>query len=457
MLSTAVILAAGKGTRMWPFTEVRNKCAIPVANVPNVLLLARALHEIGVSRLVVIVGYQEQSVRHALRQIEPRPAFVVQEPNSGTAGAALAGLRLCSDERHVLLIYGDVVSTADVLADFVVAWEQSGASAGVLYDEVHPAESGDWYAVHVHGDRCVRIVGHEAGATHRWCGAAILPTNICEVLEANPGRMLSVPVGGMPPLEPDLAESINDLGAEIIAVPAQGFVVDMDKPWHILEANTRMAGHLCSSITADVIDATATVDDSAEVAGRLVIGPRSRIGKRVQIEGNVIVGPDTVITNGAILRGSNLVGDKTSIQDYCLIGANSVVGSGCVVGHCAEMDGVLMDGAYLYHYCEISGVVGLSVDIGAATVCGTLRFDDGIAEHRIRGRHERPLSDANGTFFGDYCRTGVNVITMPGTKIGAYSCVGGGIVVYEDLPSRTLLLLKQDTVARPWGSERYGW
>jgi len=50
------------------------------------------------------------------------------------------------------------------------------------------------------------------------------------------------------------------------------------------------------------------------------------------------------------------------------------------------------------------------------------------------------LTDANATYFGDYSRTGVNVITMPGIKIGAYSCVGAGIVVYEDVPSRTLRL-----------------
>jgi acetyltransferase-like isoleucine patch superfamily enzyme len=116
-----------------------------------------------------------------------------------------------------------------------------------------------------------------------------------------------------------------------------------------------------------------------------------------------------------------------------------------------------MDGSYLWHYCEISGVVGCSVDIGAATVCGTLRFDDSPVEHRIGGRRERPAGGANGTYYGDHSRTGVNVITMPGTKIGAYSCVGAGIVVYEDVPSRTLRLLKQETVDRPWGPERYGW
>jgi bifunctional UDP-N-acetylglucosamine pyrophosphorylase/glucosamine-1-phosphate N-acetyltransferase len=121
------------------------------------------------------------------------------------------------------------------------------------------------------------------------------------------------------------------------------------------------------------------------------------------------------------------------------------------------MDGVMLDGSFLFHYCEIMGVVGQRVDIGAATVCGTLRFDDGDTIHTIRGRRERPDFGANGAYFGDFSRTGVNVITMPGVKIGAYSCVGAGIVVYEDIPSRKLVLLKQELVYRDWGPERYGW
>ncbi len=64
--STAIILAAGTGTRIWPFNEVRNKCAIPVANVPNVRRLADSLAEIGIRRIVVAIGPHQGSIRAAL-------------------------------------------------------------------------------------------------------------------------------------------------------------------------------------------------------------------------------------------------------------------------------------------------------------------------------------------------------------------------------------------------------
>ena len=126
-------------------------------------------------------------------------------------------------------------------------------------------------------------------------------------------------------------------------------------------------------------------------------------------------------------------------------------------GHGAEMSGVLFDKVYLYHYCEMSGVFGTASDIGAATVCGTLRFDDGDTPHKIHGRYEVPTYGANATYMGEYCRTGVNAIIMPGRKIGSYSVVGAGVVLNEDVPSQTMITVKQELVKKPWGPSRYGW
>lgn len=457
MLRSAVILAAGTGRRMWPFATVRNKCAMPVANTPNIRWQVETLRGIGVDRIAIATGHNSPSIRHALQGLDADPRYVTTSPEMGTAGAAREAWRVLDETGPTILLYGDVVMPPDTLRRFTEEWGETGADGAVLYDEVNPVEGGDWHSVVYSAGRLDRIVGHEAGARARWCGAAIVGASFARILESNPGRMLTVPVGGMPPMEPDLAQSLNEWPAEVAAIRADGFVVDMDKPWHVLEANARMAAWLTDRLEEDSLAPTARIEDGADVHGHIVLGEGACIGKRVVVDGNLIVGQNTTITNGAILQGGNVIGDASSVRDYCLVNARAVVGSNCVVGHGAEIDGVMFDGSYLYHYCEISGLVGASVDIGAATVCGTLRFDDGNAEHRVCGRREHPLVEANATYFGDHSRTGVNVITMPGVKIGVYSCVGAGIVVYEDVPDRTLCLLRQDVMTRPWGPERYGW
>jgi NDP-sugar pyrophosphorylase family protein len=459
-IETAVVLAAGSGERMWPYNEVRNKCALPVGGVPNVRLLVDALAEAGVRRAVVVVGPHAGSVRAALLGAPIAVAYVEQARPSGTADAALAGLRQVDDA--CLVLYGDIYVTAQSLAAVCDAWEGGQTAAAALVERLAaPRRSQDWIGAFIDVDMLRSVEGHSRDAEHRLCGVVACDQRLLPYLEANPGIMSAVPVGGMPPAEAELAESLQrfiDSGNPIAAVAAHGPVVDMDKPWHILEANHHRVAAVAAAITENRIHPTARVHDGAELRGHVALGPGSVIGNRVIVGGNLAVGAQTEVINGAILHGPAVIGDRCRVSDYCVVESHAAIGSRCIVGHGAEISGVQFDGSYLWHYCEIFGVVGQSVDIGAATVCGTLRFDDGTAQHRIRGRREFAEWGGNATFFGDFSRTGVNVITQPGVKIGAYACVGAGVVLYEDVPSRTLRLLKpQETIDRPWGPERYGW
>jgi bifunctional UDP-N-acetylglucosamine pyrophosphorylase/glucosamine-1-phosphate N-acetyltransferase len=455
-ISSVVILAAGQGRRLWPFAEVRQKAAIPICNTPNVRRLVDDLVAIGIQRIVVIVGYQAASVRAALFSASREITFVEQPAGGGTADAVLAGMRALGDDQS-LIVFGDVCTTRNTLQQIKAAGEAGDADGIVLVDKVPAQEGSNWYHAHVDDGKLKGVTAHDAWAETRLSGVFVLPKTMIPLLEANPGRMTSVPVGGMPPPEPDLAQTLHDWPGEIRAVQAEDFVNDMDKPWHIIEANTRMAEHLCGQLTENHLAEGASIHPGAEIEGFVQLGEGAEIGNRVVIKGNLIAGAGTKIVNGAILGGTNVIGARTEIKDYCYVNPRTIIGRDCIVGHGAEMDGVLFDRAYLWHYCEMSGLIGESVDIGAATVCGTLRFDDGPAEHNILGRREKPLVESCATYIGDHSRTGVNVITNPGAKIGCYTCIGGGVVVTGDVPSRTLRLLKQETMDRPWGPERYGW
>jgi bifunctional UDP-N-acetylglucosamine pyrophosphorylase/glucosamine-1-phosphate N-acetyltransferase len=175
------------------------------------------------------------------------------------------------------------------------------------------------------------------------------------------------------------------------------------------------------------------------------------------IQGDIWLADGAQIDNGAILGGPVIVGRDTIVRDYSYIGAYSTLGAKGIYGHGAEFGGVALDTVYCYHYCEIAGVVGEAVDFGAATVCGNLRFDDGRTMWRVKGRAEMPAHGANLAYFGDFCRTGVNAIIMPGRRIGVYSVVGAGVIAYDDVPDRQLVTVKQELVTRPWGPEKYGW
>ena len=464
-METAIVLAAGSGRKVWPYGEFRQKCTIPIANKPIVRRIVENLLEVGCKQIIVVVGHQAQQVRGAVADI-PNVAFVTQQTLDGTASAALTAVQHLEAQPY-LVIHGDIVTTSENLRNFVKAFLASDAEAAALVQRLDNEDASDWLCAGINTadgsngsvSTLTGIEGHPRGGSHRLCGVYAFQSRATAYLLRNPGIVTKVPVGGMPPPESEIAQSLQlmiDDGRTVLAVQTSDFFVDVDKPWHVLEANSRLVDYLAKRVTKDEIADGAKISDAAEINGHVVLGKNSVIGPRVVVNGTLIAGANNNITNGAILHGNIFVGDQCRISDYCDVGS-SVVGNRCIIGHGAEMSGVLFDKVYLYHYCEMSGVFGCATDIGAATVCGTLRFDDRDTPIQVEGRYEVPPYGANATYMGDYCRTGVNAMIMPGRRIGSYSVVGPGVILYDDVPSKTMVMAKQELITKPWGPERYGW
>ena len=464
-METAIVLAAGSGRKVWPYGEFRQKCTIPIANKPIVRRIVEDLLQVGCKQIIVVVGHHAQQVRGAVADI-PNIVFVTQQTLDGTASATLTAVEHLEAQPY-LVIHGDTVTTSENLRNFVKAFRASDVEAAALVQPLGTEDASNYLCAGVgttDGDNgslstLTGIEGHPRGGSHRLCGVYAFQSSATPYLLRNPGIVTRVPVGGMPPPESEIAQSLQlmvDDGRTVLAVQTSDFFVDVDKPWHVLEANRRLVEHLTKQVTEDQVADGAKISDAAEINGHVVLGKNTVIGPRVVVNGTLIAGANNNITNGAILHGNIFVGDQCRISDYCDVGS-SVIGNRCIIGHGAEMSGVLFDKVYLYHYCEMSGVFGCATDIGAATVCGTLRFDDRDTPIQVEGRYEVPPSGANATYMGDYCRTGVNAIIMPGRRIGSYSVVGPGVILYDDVPSKTMVMAKQELITKPWGPERYGW
>jgi bifunctional UDP-N-acetylglucosamine pyrophosphorylase/glucosamine-1-phosphate N-acetyltransferase len=443
---------------------VRNKVAFTICNVPVVRRLINDLVQLGISRVVVVVGQGEASVRAALRGAAAQISYVRQPEPEGTAAAAWLGASALDEAAlvdGVLMIHGDLATARVNLAALVDGFAAQQPLAAALIEPLGKENPRDWIVAHLDGDVLRGIEGHARGGQHRLCGAYVFRADALDCLRDNPGIVSRVPVGGMPSLEAEIAQSLQTLideGKEsVLAVETAGYHVDLDKPWQILEANHRVMNAMSAALSESVIPASARVHDGAEIGGRLVLGENAVIGNRVVVQGDLWLGAGARVENGAMVTGPAVVGAGTVLRDYCQIGGHSTLGPRGVYGHGAEYSGVALDTVYCYHYCEVWGVTGSAVDFGAATVCGNLRFDDGETTWRVKGRAEVPTHAANAAYLGDYCRTGVNAILMPGRRVGVYSCVGPGVVLYRDVPDRTMVLVKQELESRPWGPERYGW
>lgn len=131
----AVVPAAGEGTRLRPLTEDRPKGLVEVAGKPLLSHVFETLAELGVERIVPVVGYRGDDIRahygNSFDGIEL--AYARQERQLGLAHALLQAAPLVDGD--FLLMNGDNVFDAD-LSPIVERHRTTDADATTLVENV---------------------------------------------------------------------------------------------------------------------------------------------------------------------------------------------------------------------------------------------------------------------------------------------------------------------------------
>lgn len=452
----AIVIAAGKGSRLWPFSGIRSKAMLPVSNMPIAYWMQQALAAVGIGELTILVDRHECQ----FTQFFHRHGSVLNPviyPVAGADDIIEALLQYQKDNPvngPVLVIPGDCLIQEEDLRRLLNCPDDNA----VLLRKLNAEERSDRLCFNV--SQGVKLLAHprREGFDSEIIAYKLSADFFTAVLPYTAEVYQHVQVGMMPSqekyLESALVEWMKQVDVNLIFCAEPSF--NIDYPWNILEANYYFNRLRCQRLNHSQIAESAQVSPRAIVRGHIVVGQHSQIGDGVIFQGNAIVGDHCQITDGAIIGNDVVIGNGATIKEYCKLADGSTVGNHAIVGHCAELDGVIFDNTYLYHHCEIAGVLGRNVDIGAGTVFGTLRFDDAKPSHLINGKRITPQAYGNLVYVGDFSRTGVNTVIMPGIKIGCRSVVGPNVLLTEDLPDERIIQLEQQLTTKHWGSRRYG-
>jgi len=451
-MSNAVILAGGSGSKMWPYNEVRNKAMLPISNVPLIAHTVNALLKSDINDIYIYATTFVNEIKKTFRDL--KQVHVIEIPETKGSAKTLEFHQVRTDEPF-FLFFGDCLIQETDLINFIKS-DVNTALADQVRDDpknhiilLEKENNIDSFIGHPRGIR----TGLKLFGLH-------LKANFLNYLTYTDSRFVNTKVGVSTPHEYFLESTLNHYLQEetIKIIQSKQPCFDLDKPWHIFEANYYSNQVLCEALNENILAENATISPLAKVKGYVKLGKNSIIGDNVLIAGNCIIGDNTIIDNGAIIGSNTIIGDNCIIRNNCKISDNCTVGNDSIVEFTAELDGgVLFRKVYLYHHCEFYGICGDNVDIGAGTVSGVLRFDDQNTVHQIKGRKEIPANGANATYLGDYVRTGVNVIFQPGVMVGTNSIVGSGTILLENVPSNKLVYAKQEIIEKDWGSGRYGW
>ena len=418
----AVVLAAGKGERLRPLTEMRPKHLLPVGGKPLIEWSLEALKEAGIEEVLIVTHYMEEKLKERLgdgSSLGLSLSYSRQERMGGTADAFRMAEEF-ADGEDFLGLYGDLFLDPECVKTVLKAHKPAEVVMAVVQVE-EPSQFG--------------IVGVEGG----------LVTEIVEKPEpgTEPSNLANAGIYVFPP---EIFDSIRDtelssrneyeitdsLGALIesgssvraVELPMEDWL-DVGQPWHLLEANERALRSLEHSIEGDI-------EDGVHMEGPIRVCSGARVRSGTYIEGPTYIGPGSDIGPNCYIRPSTSIGRDARIGNACEV-KNSIV----------------MDGTHAAHLSYIGdSILGEGCNLGAGTVTANIRFDKMNIRMSVKGRRIDSGRRKLGTIMGDNAQTGINVSLVPGVKVGSGAWIAPGLTVYEDVPSGEFLRADTPKVRR---------
>ncbi len=307
----AIILAAGEGSRLRPFTADRPKPMVRVANKPIAQYAVEALVAQGVQDITFVVGYQKEKVQshfHDGRRFGARISYAFQPVLSGTADALLAAPRPAGP----FLVLG-----ADNLVDATLVKRVLSAPGEGPALAVHAsADQGRYGVVTVEGDRVLAIEEKPAQPRSRW-----VSTGVYRLTPSDYDRLQALRAKGATGL-PDLVEGLLDAGVPVEAVRTDDLWADAVYPWDLLRVQAEVVRR--QGVVATPVLPNVEVEAGVMVGEETAIGPWSTLARNTSVGSNVVIGGHCTLENC-------IVGDDVQIGPYSYL-KNTILGAGAIVG-----------------------------------------------------------------------------------------------------------------------------
>ncbi|MGC5777368.1 bifunctional UDP-N-acetylglucosamine diphosphorylase/glucosamine-1-phosphate N-acetyltransferase GlmU [Methylobacterium sp. NFXW15] len=425
---TAIVLAAGKGTRM------RSDLPKVLHRVAGRTMLGHVLAAVqaaGATRVGVVAEPGRADVATEIERQAPGAGVFAQAERLGTAHAVLAARALLAEAADdVIVAFGDTPLITAATFTRLRAPLAAGASVAVLaFETENPTGYG---RVLTEGDR-VLAIREEKDATPAerqvsLCNAGLMALSGAHAL-ALLDRIGNDNAAGEYYLPDAVALAVAD-GLSVAVVPVD-------------EAEAQGVNDRVQLAAAEAV-VQARLRRAALLGGATLVAPETVffshdtvLGRDVTVEPNVVFGPGVSVADGCTVRAFAHLADVrleagVKIGPFVRMRGGAVLEQGAEIGNFVELKNTRMGpGAKAAHLTYLGDAeVGAKANVGAGTI--TCNYD-GVFKHRT--------AIGAGAFIGS------NSALVAPVTVGAGALVGAGSVITKDVPDGALAVARgrQDT------------
>lgn len=431
MKTTAVILAAGQGTRM---VSALPKVLHPLAGRPMIHYSVEIASQEGMGRPVVVTGHGAELVQKAVGE---KAVFALQQPQLGTAHAMMTVQPLLEGQTdQVVVITADMpLLKAGSIRKMIDL--QTGNIGPVTMLTIIAEDPRGFGRVVRGADGNVEAIVEEAACSAeqlkiRELNVSAYCFNAAWLWQAL--KQVQVSAKGEYYLT-DVVEIARKAGQKVQAVVLadNSEALGINTRVHLAEAEKLLRrqineSHMLAGVS--LIDPDSTYIDSGVTVGRdTVILPNTHLRGSTAIGENCTIGPGCVITNTRVgndckitasFTEDALVEDQVSMGPFAHLRKGAHLMKGVHMGNFGEVkDSTLAPGVKIGHFSYIgNATIGEDVNIGAGTI--TCNFD-GVKKHP--------------TVIGAHAFIGSDTMLVAPVNIGEGAHTGAGSVVTHDVPA----------------------
>ncbi len=312
-MDKAIILCAGRGTRLRPLTFTTAKHLIPVANKPILFYSLESIAKTGIREVGIVVSPSNRDEFVAIvgngARFGLRISYIVQEEPKGLAHAVWVAKDFIGDD-DFLMYLGDNLILED-LKKFVEDFERSDCAASIL---LSPVKDPSRFGVAImEGERVLRVVEKPKVPPSNLAivGLYLFRNKIFEgIVNIKPSWRGELEIT-------DAIEYLIEKGEKVKGYVIYGWWKDTGKPEDLLEANRKILMELKEE------GVEGTVDENSVVQGIVRIGKGSKV-------------------INSVIRGPVIVGEDCFIKDS-YVGPYSSIGNGVILESCEIENSIVMD------------------------------------------------------------------------------------------------------------------